>query len=158
LAANSASAFYCVMAVLPVLGVPLLMGGLTVGEFGRMALVALNSLFFSLSLGLCVSAVNVSGRKAMLMTLTVMLLLTALLPACTVVSAKLAKIPWLQTAFLLPSAGFSYYMAWDWQYRVRGQLFWYSIAVVHGLAWGCLVLASIIAPRIWQNKPVGGRT
>jgi ABC-type transport system involved in multi-copper enzyme maturation permease subunit len=158
LAANSATTFYCVMAVLPVLGVPLLMGGLTVGEFGRMALVALNSLFFSLSLGLCVSAVNVSGRKAMLMTLILILVLTALLPACAVVSARLAKIPWLQTALLLPSTGFSYYMAWERQYRVRGQLFWYSLALVHGLAWGCLVLASIVAPRIWQYKLVGGRT
>ena len=158
LAANSATTFYCVMAVLPVLGVPLLMGGLTVGEFGRMALVALNSLFFSLSLGLCVSAVNVSGRKAMLMTLILILVLTALLPACAVVSPRLAKIPWLQTALLLPSTGFSYYMAWERQYRVRGQLFWYSLALVHGLAWGCLVLASIVAPRIWQYKLVGGRT
>lgn len=155
LVANSANAFYSVVAVVPLLGVPLLMGGLTVGEFGRMALVAVNSLFFSLALGLCVSAASMSARKAMLTALLLVLVLMALLPACAALSTTLAGIPWLQRALLLPSAGFSYYLAWDRQYRVQGQLFWYSIALVHGLGWGCLLLASIIAPRTWQNKPVG---
>src|SRR5215831_14673530 len=39
LAATSLNAFYSVVAVVPVLAIPLLMGGLTPGEFGRMALV-----------------------------------------------------------------------------------------------------------------------
>ena len=50
MAANSINAFYGILAVLPIFGVPLLMGGITLGEFGRMALLAVNALFFSLSL------------------------------------------------------------------------------------------------------------
>ena len=155
LAANSAGAFYSVVAVVPVLGVPLLMGGLTAGEFGRMALVALNSLFFSLALGLCVSSASRSAHKAMLGALLLVILSTALPPACAALSALIGKTSGLETALLLPSVGFTYYLAWDRHYRVQGQLFWYSIALVHGLAWGCLVLASIIASRTWQNKPPG---
>src|SRR3954467_106604 len=46
LAATSLNALYGVLAVVPVLAVPLLMGGLTIGEVGRMAIVVLNALFF----------------------------------------------------------------------------------------------------------------
>src|ERR1700739_3584939 len=56
LAATSLNALYGVLAVVPMLAVPLLMGGVTPGEFARMAVVALNALFFSLSAGICVSS------------------------------------------------------------------------------------------------------
>src|SRR5712672_1031478 len=56
LAAHSLNAFYSVAAVLPMLAIPLLMGGITFGEVARTALVALNTLFFSLTAGICVSS------------------------------------------------------------------------------------------------------
>ena len=59
--ANSLNAFYGVLAVVPVLGVPLLMGGVTVGEFGRVALVLVNTLFFSLCVGMFASAISKSN-------------------------------------------------------------------------------------------------
>src|SRR5215475_4386298 len=40
--ANSLNAFYGILAVLPIFGVPILMGDITLGEFGRMALVTVN--------------------------------------------------------------------------------------------------------------------
>src|SRR5438445_3722175 len=64
LAANSINAFYGVLAVVPMLAVPLLLGGVTPGEFGRMAIVTINTLFFSLSIGICVSAFCRSARIA----------------------------------------------------------------------------------------------
>src|SRR5215831_13540056 len=48
LAATSLNAFYNVAAVVPMLAVPLLMGGITLAEFGRMSIVTINTLFFSL--------------------------------------------------------------------------------------------------------------
>src|SRR5947209_20282860 len=67
LAATSLNGFYGLLAVVPMMGVPLLMGGLTLGEFGRMALVALNALFFSLAVGICISSMSRSALKAVLM-------------------------------------------------------------------------------------------
>src|SRR6266852_5912272 len=64
LAATSLNAFYGVLAVVPMLWVPLLMGGITLGEFGRMAVVTINALFLSLSMGICVSAFSRSARVA----------------------------------------------------------------------------------------------
>src|SRR5215468_7991158 len=42
LVATSVSAFFGLLAIFPVLAIPLLMGGVTLAEFGRMALVAVN--------------------------------------------------------------------------------------------------------------------
>src|SRR6184192_2892548 len=52
LVATSLNALYGVLAIVPVLAVPLLMGGVAAGEFGRVALVAVNTLFFSLAIGM----------------------------------------------------------------------------------------------------------
>src|ERR1035437_1195460 len=76
LVATSLNGFYAVMAVVPILALPLLLGGVTGGEFARMALVVVNTLFFSLAVGICVSAVSRSPRKAMAMTFLLVLLFT----------------------------------------------------------------------------------
>src|SRR6266567_7442343 len=62
--AMSLNAFYGLLAVVPMMAVPLLMGGITLGEFGRMAVVTINALFLSLSMGICVSAFSRSARVA----------------------------------------------------------------------------------------------
>jgi|SRR6266581_7968593 len=51
LLATSVPAIYGVLAVFPVLAITLTMGGVTAGEFWRMTLVFMNTLFFSLSVG-----------------------------------------------------------------------------------------------------------
>src|SRR5215471_20272881 len=80
LVANSLNAFYAVVAAMPMLAIPLLLGGVTPAEFGRMALVALNTLFFSLTLGMAVSAVSRSAPKARGTTMLLLLLCAGLLP------------------------------------------------------------------------------
>src|SRR5512135_1886976 len=74
LVASSVNGFYGVLAVVPILALPLLLGGVTSGEFGRMAMVVVNTLFFSLTLGVWASAMSRSPRKAMATTLLLILL------------------------------------------------------------------------------------
>src|SRR5258705_10356068 len=64
LAATSLHAFYGLVAVVPVLAIPLLMGGITNGEFWRMVLVLVNTFLFSLAIGIYVSAKSLVSRKA----------------------------------------------------------------------------------------------
>ena len=158
LAATSLRTFYGVLAVVPMLALPLLMGGVTPGEFGRMALVAVNTLFFSLALGICVSSMSRSARKAMAMTLLLILLFTALLPAVGAWLALFSRTQKVPMGSLLPSAGFSYFLAFDKPYKTSlANEFWWSILLIHGLGWLCLVLASVIAPRSWQDRPAGAQ-
>src|ERR1041384_4299791 len=66
---SSLNAFYCLLALFPVLAIPFLMGGVTPGEFWRMTLALANSLFFSLALGMLASARSRDSQQAMTRTL-----------------------------------------------------------------------------------------
>ena len=68
LAATSVTALFALLASLPILAIPLIAGGVTPAETGRMALVLVNTLFFSLALGLLVSAFARRERQAMIVT------------------------------------------------------------------------------------------
>src|SRR5688572_32694820 len=51
LLATSLSSFYALLEILPAIGLPLLSGGVTAGEFWRALLVLVVTLFFSLKIG-----------------------------------------------------------------------------------------------------------
>src|SRR5690348_13323226 len=103
LAANSLDAFYGAIAVLPILAIPLLLGGVTLGELQRMALIAVNALFFSLTLGICISAISRSGRKAAAATFLIILLCSALLPAIGAWINYSGRYRGLEQYFYMPS-------------------------------------------------------
>ena len=65
LAATSVSAFYGLLAVLPVMAIPLLMGGVTNGEFWRTVVVLVNTFLFSLTIGVFASVLSRDARQAM---------------------------------------------------------------------------------------------
>lgn len=159
LAANSLAVSYCLLAVMPVLAVPLLMGGVAGAEFGRVALVLVNTLFFSLSAGMLGSALCKNQRVAILMTFLLILFVTAAGPA---LGAWVAwKYNWrrFDFTFLYPSPVYSYAAAVDQVFKSPvGKGFYWSLGIVHGFGWLCLALASWLAPRSWQDKAlsVGG--
>ncbi len=159
LVANSLTAFYGLLAVLPVMAIPLLLGGVTVGEFGRVALVLVNTLFFSLSAGMLVSALCQNQRAAIGLTMLLILFFTVGLPMLgSWVAWKLKWTGPYPFAFLFSSPVFSYFSAFD-KMSLFGAApgvagFYWSVGAVHGLGWAFLALASGIVPRSWQDKAV----
>src|SRR5439155_5897114 len=73
LLATSLRGFYGLLAVLPILAVTLLMGGVTGAEFWKTSLALLNALFFSLAAGLFVSTISRDSQRALAATLFLML-------------------------------------------------------------------------------------
>jgi len=157
LAATSVNGLYAVLAAVPILALPLLMGGVDPGEVWRMGLVAVNTLFFSLAVGMCVSAVSRSALKAIVATLALILTFTAVLPAWGAWLAMLGRVSTLGTHWFLASVGYSYYWALDTNYLLHPERFWLSVAVMHGLGWSFLLLACVITPRAWQVRPANVR-
>ncbi len=155
LAATSLDAFYGLIAIIPVLAIPLLLGGVSILEFWRMTLVLANALFFSLAAGIFVSAISRNARKAMACTLLLVLLIDAAFPALGAWMAFRQAANSVNTAFLLPSAGYAYWLVFDAQYRIDPDGFRWSILLTQGLAWLFLALASVGARHSWQDKPVG---
>src|SRR3989442_3413534 len=75
LAATSLRGFYGLLAVFPVLAIPLLMGGVSSGEFWRMVLVLADTFLLSLAIGMFGSALSRELRLALAANLLLLLLL-----------------------------------------------------------------------------------
>jgi hypothetical protein len=153
LTATSLNAAFGVLAMVPLLAVPLLLGGVTLDEVARMALVIVNTLYFSLTAGICVSAVSRSARKAVLGTGTLLLLLTCVPPLAARVW-DLVPVP-SRTPLLMPSPVFTFIMAFETAYKVRPDAFWGSLGTTHLLGWLFLGTACALAPRVWRDKAAG---
>src|SRR5881409_992997 len=65
LAATSLRGFYGLLAVFPVLAIPLLLGGVSNGELWRMVLVLADTFLLSLAIGIFGSAVSRELRRAL---------------------------------------------------------------------------------------------
>jgi len=119
--------------------------------------VTLDALFFSLTLGICISAMSRSARKAVLATLLMLLLFALVFPLCSAWLDYLGWAPRITEALLLPSPGFTFTAAFDAAYKGHAKGFWWSLGLIHGLGWVFLITASVVAPRSWQDKPAAAR-
>jgi ABC-type transport system involved in cytochrome c biogenesis permease component len=160
LAATSLDALCGLLAVLPVMAIPLLLGSVTAGEVARVALVALNTLFLSLAVGMFASAVSREERRAMGLCFSILAGLTAGLPLLGLLIADRLDLREPPAVFLLPSPGFSCFMAFDLPVGrgPRQAAFFGSVAIIHALAWFFLVASCLLVPRAWQEKTTGARS
>jgi ABC-type transport system involved in cytochrome c biogenesis permease component len=151
LVATSISGFYALVAVFPVMAIPLLAGGMTNGEFWRMVLVLVNTFFLSLAIGMFASAVSREYRAAMAMNFFLAILLMGLPALCEFwCEMKLHRpVPWL----FYSCPVFSFIRCSAALHPGAAQDFWWSLAVSHGLGWMLILLACWIVPRTWGDKP-----
>jgi hypothetical protein len=152
LLANSLRGAYGLVAVLPIIGLSFLLGGLTGGEFWRLALVLCNTLFFTLAIGVFISSVSREGQRAMFGTAGVCLAFLALTWL-----ADWALASWEPAQFVRRFSLASPVNAFlQLQPATRYGTFWSSMGLVHGIAWIFLAAACVAAPRSWQEKAVRG--
>lgn len=151
LLSQSLLAFYALLAAFPILGLTMLAGGVTGPEFTRVILVLCNTLFFSLALGMLVSAVSRDSTKAMNGALFLTLLFLPGLPFLDTVLTRFDYSKW-RAILSLASPGFLFYKADAYPYK----LFWPCLGLQHLLAWIFLAFASFLAPRSWHEKAVAG--
>jgi ABC-type transport system involved in multi-copper enzyme maturation permease subunit len=151
--ARSLNAFYGLFALLPIIAVPLMMGGVTGAEFWRMALALLNALFFSLSTGIFVSAFMRDSQRAMGSTLALILLLAGGVPALGALASQLQLASaWASLACVSPFGPFG--CARDVTYAAAPGGFWGTLAASHFLGWTFLATASWALPWTWRERTV----
>lgn len=152
LVANSVVSVYAVLAIIPMLGLPLLMGGVTFAEFARMTLVLFLTLLLSLSSGLLASAVCRDTRTAVAASFCVMLGLTGglYLLAFAVSTPAMMRAPWI----LLPSPLAAFVNSNSAWYDLRtGYIqYWISVLLIAGMALVQLFVTSILLPHSWQHS------
>lgn len=143
-AGSSLSSFYGLLATVPALAITLLLGGVTGAEFWRVVLSLLNALFFSLSAGMFVSALSRDERKAWGATVALVAFAVVALPL-------LARAThWHAFGAFSPTAAFV--ASFDQSYSANPRRYWWSVAGVQMVSWGCLVAASVLLPRSWQDS------
>ncbi len=145
LAATSLNSLYGLLAIVPILGITLLAGGVTGGEFWRVALVLANTLMFSLAFGLWVSARSRDAYNTAVATLAGMAALTGgplLLDEIVFNRSNL---------FSLGSPAYNCYLAFSASFVSTPGRFWCSLALVHLLSWYFIIQAGRYVARHWQE-------
>jgi hypothetical protein len=166
LAATSVNSVYALLAILPVISLPVQLGGVAAGELCQSALVLLNTIFFSLAAGIFVSTLSRDERKAMFATVLVALFVTVapfIVAFVLGVSSHRINDPrdiWAILA-VSPAYGLGYILTRSTLFTGLAALptesFWWSLLMVHLLSWILLLVASRILPRVWQTRDSNSR-
>jgi ABC-type transport system involved in cytochrome c biogenesis permease component len=146
LASTSLKGSSAIVAALPVLALPLLLGGVSGAQFWRVVMMLLATLALSLACGLFMSAVTRESRSGMGGAFLFLLFITAALPlACQVIFDPLVPTYaqqlcfWSSPAFLLRTSA-------------RHTDFWPSFFVHIAMASAFLGAACIALPRTWRDR------
>jgi len=153
LVACSLRGTYGLVAALPVIGLSLLMGGVTGFEFWRLALVLANTLFFSLALGMFVSSLTRDAQRSMSATLLLCLLVFGLFPMFDHWISG-----WNPSRFVPRFSLASPTHAMLELGGSRYSTFWPALGITHGIGWLALAAACFIAPRAWHEKLMRGQS
>lgn len=155
--ANSLNCFYGLLAIIPVMGLPLLMGGITAVQFGTAALALLNAMFFSLAIGIFASACCRSRRKSVMLAFLIIMVLAVVVPGVAWRQSRPNNaLPFEALGCLLsPITAFFAPLDLGGLWAKSWKIFVLTIVTVNCEAWVFLLLACLVVPRSWQDRPAG---
>jgi len=146
------NAFYWLLAILPVLSLPLLLGGVTFGEFIRVSLALVNLLFFAMALGTWASARVMEVVHSLSVATGILVLFGGLVPALFfgLMNPGGGDEAWAALTF---SPILTLFWVGSTKYGASPQLYWYPLLSSQLLAWAFLAFTSWRLPQIW-HQPV----
>jgi hypothetical protein len=157
LLASSLQSFYGLLAVLPVLALPLIMGGVQFGEFCRIALNWAATLGLSLAVGMFCSAISYGHRQAIMRAHCLLLLIGFGFPLISLWLRISLQPPALVRAFQVLSPFSAQQMAFASGIGLPSNHFLQSQLAVLAMTLGFLGMASWILPRVWQDRRDNGK-
>ncbi len=146
LASGALISFYALLAMFPVFGLPLMLGGVSWLEFVQTMLALINALFFSHALALLISTMYKEAQKAVSAAIGSAWVIALGLPGLS----ALPTTPAIKTAFSVISL-VSPMRSWS-VISGRNAEFWPSFIVSHLCAWGFLLWASFRVTHCWKDK------
>lgn len=136
LASSCLRSGFALLAALPVLALPLLLGGVTFTAYFRVACALAGTLVLSIALGLLVSAYCRESTRAIVVALVVMLALAGL--PIWIDLGILRGMPTFEPVVSPVSPGYALYLA----AQDRAPKLWTTLASQHAFAWFALLLAA----------------
>lgn len=153
LAATSLNSFFALLAVFPVLAVPLVIGGVTNGEFARMSLLLADTFLFSLTVGIFASSLTRESRNAFSTNFVILLWLVFVLPAAAGLLLYFIPSVGLVSPLFYSCPGYAFYYAFDVPYQKTPMEYWIPVAVMFLISFLLVLCTGRVVPRSWQDKP-----
>jgi ABC-type transport system involved in cytochrome c biogenesis permease component len=156
-AAASLNIVLTLTAALPVVAMPMLMGGVSLMQLAFVMLALVNIMFLSLATGVCASALFASARSSLAVTLAWLFFLSV---GLVFVGEQILKI-----RFNSPAAPY-FYMAcpiYTMQRCLGGLMrgpmweYWLNMGGMHALGWACLFIACRRTANSWRDLPTSAR-
>ena len=148
---------YGLLAIFPLLGIPMLMGGVTVGEFWRTMLALLDAIVFALSCGFVASVVCKRQFAAIALALALAIGVgTGLLAAAAIV----AEFPFskkLVDGLSVFSPLYTLISADGGRAIGRPNHYWQSLGAVAGMSLLGLGFVTWRLSHVWQDRPKAAR-
>jgi ABC-type transport system involved in multi-copper enzyme maturation permease subunit len=151
LVALSLPAVYCLVAVFPIMGFSFFVGGVTGGEFARVALVLTETLLFSLASAMAISAVSREGMRALGGSAILVLFVIVGLPG---LALWWSSAGYAADRLALPSPLLGLQHSEAAVYDKSAAQFWWAFSANLALSCILLTVASLCVPYSWSNRPV----
>jgi hypothetical protein len=141
--------FYCMVAAFPALGFTMLLGGVSMADFARVALALVNILFFFSALGLFLSACSWNGRAAVSAAMAGVVMCSAPM-LCSLLGLDLSGA---RMVFLLPTPGGAFLaVLFSTSKTISKPDFFSSLVVSHALGWLFIAGASRMVVRNFARE------
>lgn len=157
LCANALASIYCLLAIFPVLALPLMVGGITFAEFGRVVLAELNALFFAIAAGFVASAVSVRQFPAVAFATALALFFGLALLGVAEVMRGLGCPRYLTDfiAAFCPLNGLRL-ATFGWRAQLAPD-YWTSLSAVAAMSASWLALVAWGLRHSWRDRPKSPR-
>lgn len=155
--ANALATLYSSLAIFPVLALPVLVGGITLGYFWRTVLALVNALLFAIAAGFVASAVSVRQFPAIALAAALSLVMGMALLGAAEAMRRLGA-PSAVTEVVASFCPLHTLLAANDSVRAFSRpRFWLSLALVGGVSWTWLALVAWWLGRAWRDRPRGPR-
>ena len=152
LCAHGLRTLYLLVAITPILAIPIFLGGVTGLDLVRVVLVLLNSLLLSLGVGLLVSSIAWSQRTAHGIAGMIIAVLGFGLPATAYLLQRYTSFQPLALGLNLFSPTYALFMSDSASTGLTTNYFGTALVLQFGLAMGALAGACWCVPHFWKIK------
>lgn len=143
------------IGTIPVLALPLMLGGTDLAEFSRISLTLLLTLFFSMTIGLLASAAMRRAWTAFGISAFVLALFCLVLPLYSQFVRAFFTQGYMAHFIELPSPSYAFLMSFRTAIGLQG--FGASLAIFTSIAFLALIITTLLTPRVWKDRPPARR-
>ncbi len=148
---SSLSGFLGLLGIFPVLAIPMLLGGVSLAEFGRVTISLTNTMLVSLAVGLFVSALGRDSRRTALLAGLILAQFSFVLLGIAEVLRYYYQAPAWADSVRLFSMMNTHERALGTVVWTRRDYFWPTLLATHLTGQTFLLLSCLMLPHVWQE-------